>query len=38
MPAITAPKHQDGDFFVDFEEKVFEDVQATAGHFSHSSF
>jgi uncharacterized repeat protein (TIGR04044 family) len=31
MPAITAPKHQDGDFFVDFEEKVFEDVQATPG-------
>ncbi len=31
MPAITAQKHQDGDFFVDFEEKVFEDVKAEPG-------
>jgi len=26
MPTVTTPKHKDGDFFVDYEEKVFEDV------------
>jgi uncharacterized repeat protein (TIGR04044 family) len=31
MPAITAPAHQKGDFFVDYEQKVFEDVKADAG-------
>lgn len=31
MPTVTAPKHQDGDFFVDYEEKVFEDVKANPG-------
>ncbi|MCM2451320.1 MSMEG_0572/Sll0783 family nitrogen starvation response protein [Agrobacterium vitis] len=31
MPAITAPAHADGDFFVDYEEKVFEDIQANEG-------
>lgn len=31
MPEITLPKHKDGDFFVDYEEKVFEDVQASEG-------
>ena len=28
MPAVTAPAHQKGDFLVDYEEKVFEDVKA----------
>ncbi len=31
MPAVTAAAHADGDFFVDYEEKVFEDVQAKPG-------
>jgi uncharacterized repeat protein (TIGR04044 family) len=31
MPAVTAPAHQKGDFLVDFEEKVFEDVKAEPG-------
>ena len=28
MPAVTKAAHQKGDFFVDYEEKVFEDVKA----------
>lgn len=31
MPAVTAPAHQKGDYLVDFEEKVFEDVKAQPG-------
>src|SRR6266436_674161 len=31
MPAIDRPKHQKGDFYVDYEEKVFEDVKAAPG-------
>ena len=31
MPEITLEKHKDGDVFVDYEEKVFEDVQAEPG-------
>ncbi len=31
MPEVTAPAHQTGDFFVDYEEKVFPDVQAEPG-------
>jgi uncharacterized repeat protein (TIGR04044 family) len=31
MPAVTAPAHQKGDYFVDYEEKVFEDVKAAPG-------
>lgn len=31
MPAVTADAHKDGDFFVDYESKVFEDVQAEPG-------
>lgn len=31
MPKVTHPKHQDGDFFVDYEEKIFEDVKARPG-------
>lgn len=31
MPKLTQPLHKDGDFFVDYEEKVFEDVQAKEG-------
>ena len=31
MPAVTHPAHQKGDFLVDYEEKVFEDVKANPG-------
>lgn len=31
MPTVTQPQYKDGDFFVDYEEKVFEDVQARDG-------
>ena len=31
MPAITHPLHKEGDFLVDYEEKVFEDVKAKPG-------
>jgi hypothetical protein len=31
MPAVTKEAHKDGDFFVDYEEKVFEDVKADEG-------
>ena len=31
MPHVTAPAHQTGDFFVDYEDKVFEDVKAEPG-------
>lgn len=31
MPEVTAPAHKTGDFFVDYEEKVFPDVQAEPG-------
>src|SRR6201997_4696523 len=31
MPAVTAPATKKGDFFVDYEEKVFEDVKAKPG-------
>ncbi|MEM7812373.1 MAG: MSMEG_0572/Sll0783 family nitrogen starvation response protein [Planctomycetota bacterium] len=31
MPAVEAPAHKDGDFFVDYESKVFEDVKAEPG-------
>ncbi len=31
MPAIDRPKHKEGDFLVDYEEKVFEDVKAAPG-------
>ena len=31
MPKINSPMHQDGDFLVDYEEKLFEDVQAEEG-------
>ena len=31
MPAVSAPAHKEGDFFVDYEEKVFEDVKAKPG-------
>lgn len=31
MPAVTLPPHSAGDFFVDYEEKVFEDVKAEPG-------
>ena len=31
MPEVTAPAHKAGDFFVDYEEKVFPDVQAEPG-------
>jgi uncharacterized repeat protein (TIGR04044 family) len=31
MPAVALPPHQEGDFFVDYDEKVFEDVKAKPG-------
>ena len=31
MPTVTQPAHQKGDFFVDYEQKVFEDVKAQPG-------
>src|ERR1700727_58900 len=31
MPAVSSPAHKEGDFFVDYEEKVFEDVRAKPG-------
>lgn len=31
MPEVTTPAHQVGDFFVDYEEKVFPDVKADPG-------
>src|ERR1700761_2422017 len=31
MPTVTAPAHQKGDFYVDYEQKVFEDVKAGPG-------
>ncbi len=31
MPTVEKAAHQKGDFFVDYEEKVFEDVKAEAG-------
>lgn len=31
MPAVELPKHKTGDYLVDYEEKVFEDVQAKPG-------
>src|ERR1700753_3822653 len=31
MATVTAPAHQKGDSFVDYEEKVFEDVKAQPG-------
>src|SRR6201993_1508815 len=31
MPAVASPAHQKGDYFVDYEEKVFEDVKAQPG-------
>lgn len=38
MPAVTMEKHKDGDFFVDYENKVFEDVQAEPGQKALVSF
>src|ERR1700730_6162134 len=31
MPAVQMPAHKKGDYFVDYEEKVFEDVKAAPG-------
>lgn len=31
MPAINKPLHKDGDFLVDYEEKVFEDIKVDPG-------
>jgi uncharacterized repeat protein (TIGR04044 family) len=31
MPAVTHPPHQKGDVFVDYEQKLFEDVKAESG-------
>ena len=29
MPTVTTPAHKKGDFFVDYEQKLFEDVTLT---------
>ena len=34
MPKVTKPANVKGDFLVDYEEKVFEDVQSLAGRES----
>ena len=31
MPTVTTSPHKSGDYFVDYEEKVFEDVKAAPG-------
>ena len=31
MPKVEAPMNKTGDFLVDYEEKVFEDVKASPG-------
>src|SRR3984893_9486059 len=31
MPAVNKPAHKKGDFLVDYEEKVFEDIKAEPG-------
>jgi uncharacterized repeat protein (TIGR04044 family) len=31
MPAVTQPRNKSGDFLVDYEQKVFEDVKAAPG-------
>jgi hypothetical protein len=31
MPAVNIPVHEKGDYLVDCEEKVFEDVKAEPG-------
>ena len=31
MPAVNIPLHKKGDYLVDYEEKVFEDVKAAPG-------
>ena len=31
MPKVEMEAHKDGDYFVDYEEKVFEDVKANPG-------
>lgn len=31
MPDVTTPAHKDGDYFVNYEQKVFEDVKAEPG-------
>jgi uncharacterized repeat protein (TIGR04044 family) len=31
MPAVETPKHKNGDYFVDYENKVFPDVKAEPG-------
>ena len=38
MPAVSAPAHKKGDFFVDYEEKVFEDVKAQPGEKARITF
>ena len=38
MPAVAAAAHQKGDYLVDYEEKVFEDVKAEPGEKASSPF
>ena len=37
MPAVTQEAHKDGDYFVDYEQKVFEDVKAAPGEKAETS-
>src|SRR6202022_4902034 len=38
MPAVTMPAHQKGDYLVDYESKVFEDVKAKPGEKALATF
>src|ERR1700720_3125087 len=38
MPTVTATAHKKGDFFVDYEEKGFEDVKAEPGEKALATF
>lgn len=38
MPTVTHAAHKKGDFFVDYEEKIFEDVKAKPGEKALVSF
>ena len=38
MPKVSKPANQKGDFLVDYEEKVFEDVKADPGEKALENF
>ena len=37
MPTVTRPRNEKGEFLVDYEEKVFEDVKAEPGEKARQS-